>query len=175
MTLRTRTVAAPRGKPRRASPVTDYQRASALLWLSRDGNSEEVVYNPDLARVLRTIAQKYVVHVRTTANDEPVYRVTGLGQIWAVLQLKSDLASTGRSANMARPASEATIEERHVGRSGEWRVVDKARRVRTPWLASDVRTRVLEQAAKMAVRRTDPAKLTSRHTRDGDWVVVHAI
>jgi len=174
MSLRTRTVVEPRVKPRRLPPVTDNQRASALLWLSRDGNGEEVVYNADIERVLRTVASKYVVRVRETGGH-PVYRVTNLGQIWAVLQLKSSVAHSGRSsANFTRPPAE-TIEERHVGRTAEWRVVDSTRRVRTPWLAGDVRTRILEQAARMAVRRTDPAKLTSRHTRDGGWVLVHAL
>jgi hypothetical protein len=149
------------------------------LWLSQNGNVEEIVDDARIERALRTVAPKYVVRVRETAKG-PIYRVTKLGQIWAVLQLRQDDSSwtslTHRFANITRTKMDVlAVEERRIGRKAEWRVTDKVRRVRTPWLASDVRTLALERAAKTAVRRTDLAKLTSRHTRDGDWVIVHAL
>jgi len=61
-------------------------------------------------------------------------------------------------------------------RSDEWRVVDDVRKIRTPWMSGDIpnRTEAIV-AAKMAVKRTDPSKLTHRHTRDGEWVIVHSL
>ncbi len=170
-TARTK-MAAPRKGVRHAA-VTDRMRANVLLLLGNGG--EEIVPNSDIDRVLRTIPPNHVVRVRETREGYPVYRVTSAGQRWAVAQLASSTAHTGRSANLIRkgPGEPALIEERP---GGEWRAVDYLRHVRTPWLASGARTPIIERAAKMAVRNTDPTKLTPhRHTRDKDWVVVHSL
>jgi hypothetical protein len=162
-------------QPRR-DPVTDYQRANALIWLSNEG--EAVVHSHDIEQILRTIPPSRVVLVRRTADGTPVYRVTSAGQRWAIAQLASSLAHSGGVVAKRVPsvphAPEPMIETRQFGRGGEWRVVDYVRKVRTPWLTAVARTGILEKAAKMAVRRTDPQRLTHRHTRDDDWVVVHA-
>jgi len=169
-TARTRT-ATPRKATRRTA-VTDRDRANALLWLGNGG--EEVVPNSDVGRVLRTIAPNHVVRVRQTAEGHPVYRVTAAGQRWAVAQLASSPIHSGRSASLVRKDGEQSVIEERPG--GDWRVIDYARRVRTPWLASSSRSSIVERAAKMAVRRTDPAKLIAhRHTRDDDWVIVHSL
>jgi hypothetical protein len=149
--------------------VTDQQRANALLRL---GRGEEIVNSAEVERILRTMGPNHVVRVRQTPAG-PIYRVTPAGQRWAVAQLAS---SFGHSANIVRkpgvPRAEPLLIEE---RGSEWRVVDQARHVRTPWLSGSVRSSVVEKAAKFAVRRTDPAKPTGRHTRDGDWIVVHSL
>ena len=151
----------------RRGVVTDRQRANALLLLG-SGN-EEVVADSGVDRILRTLRPSLVVRVRQTKEGHSVYRATHAGQRWAVDQL----ATSPLHANLIRRRPGDAIEERP---NGEWRVIDYARRVRTPWRASAARTPVIERAAKMAVRRTDPSKLVAhRHTRDGDWVVAHSL
>lgn len=156
----------------RRETVTDRQRAEAILALA-SGN-EEVVYDSKIDRVLRTMASNYVVRVRRTPEGRSVYRVTRAGQRWALDQLASSPIHSTRAGNLTRKnGSDPVIEERP---DGDWRAVDYPRRVRTPWLASAARTSIIERAAKMAVRRTDPAKLVAhRHTRDADWIVVHSL
>ncbi len=167
------------GRGRRSSAVTDYQRANALLWLAQ-GN-EEVVHSTDVQNVLRTIPPTHAVRVRQTSDGVPVYRVTPAGQKWALAQLASSPAHGGTAANYGprrKPAAataEPVIETRPGPRGTDWRVVDYVRHVRTPWLGSDVRTNIVERAAKLAVRNTDPNRLTQRHTRDDDWVIVHSL
>ena len=168
-TARTKSATARKGAGRTA--VTDRQRATALLWLGNGG--EEVVPNSEIDRILRSMASNHVVLVRRTREGYPVYRVTPAGQRWAVAQLASSPVHIGRSANLVRKGDQPLIEERP---GGEWRAIDYVRRVRTPWLASSARTTIIERAAKMSVRRTDPKKLIAhRHTRDDDWVVVHSL
>jgi hypothetical protein len=168
-TTRTKS-AAPKPRAGRA-PVTDRQRANALLWLGRGG--DEVVPNSEIDRILRTMASNHVVRVRRTREGYPVYRVTPAGQRWAVAQLGSSPVHMGRSAYLVRKGDPPVIEERT---GGEWRAIDYFRRVRTPWLHGGSRTPIIENAAKTAVRRTDPKKLIAhRHTRDDDWIVVHSL
>jgi hypothetical protein len=69
----------------------------------------------------------------------------------------------------------SVIETRPGLRGTDWRVVDYVRYVRTPWLSADVRTNIAERAAKLAVHKTDPNRLTQRHTRDDAWVIVHSL
>lgn len=166
------------GSGRRSSAVTDYQRANALLWLAQ-GN-EEVVHSTDVQNVLRTIPPTHALRVRQTSEGVPVYRVTPAGQKWALAQLASSPAHGGTSADHGpkrKPTAtvDPVIETRGGIRGTEWRVVDYVRHVRTPWLGGDVRTNIVERAAKMAVRNTDPNRLTQRHTRDDDWVIVHSL
>lgn len=66
---------------------------------------------------------------------------------------------------------ELTLETR-PGANGttEKRVCDYVRKIRTPWLfygASD-------HVAACAVNRTNLERLTSRHSKDGDWIIVHS-
>jgi len=55
-----------------------------------------------------------------------------------------------------------------------WRILDPARKVRTPWLHDSAFNESTKKAAMYAVARTEREKLTHRHTIDGDWVVVHS-
>jgi len=166
------------GKSRRtkSSSVTDYQRANAILWLGRGG--EEVVYSPEAEHVLRTIPATHAVRVRRTTEGVPVYRATAEGQRWAVAQLAHSPAHGGTFADFkpkAAAPSGPVIETKPGTRGTDWRVIDYVRHVRTPWLDGNLRTRVLEIAAKMAVKRTDREKLTDRHSRDEGWVIVHRL
>lgn len=155
--------------------ATDYQRANALLWLAHDG--EAVVQSDDIERILRTVPSSRVVLTRHTKDGAPVYRVTAAGQRWALEQLSSSMAHSGRSEPLrtAPKIPEPAIESRRVGRATEWRAIDYARRIRTEWLESALRNEILERAAKTAVRRTDPSRLGKYHSREDGWVVVHAI
>jgi hypothetical protein len=67
------------------------------------------------------------------------------------------------------PLAQVTIQVRHGcnGRS-EWRAVDEVRKIRTPWQDGSG-----NDAARYAVARTNRNRLTSAHTVDGDWVIVH--
>jgi hypothetical protein len=51
------------------------------------------------------------------------------------------------------------------------RIVDYARKVKTPWLACC--NEVLANTAAAAVMRTLRSSLTWRHTVDGEWIIVH--
>lgn len=159
--------------------MTDRQRANAILRLGRGG--EEVVYSSEAETILRTIPAMHAVRVRRTAEGVPVYRATAEGQKWAVAQLAHSPAHGGNFADFtpkkapALAVSEPVIETKSGIRGQEWRVIDYVRHVRTPWLDGGLRTRILETAAKTAVKRTNRDKLTDRHTRDEDWVVVHSL
>jgi hypothetical protein len=171
MAATTRTKSAAPRKSLRRTPVTDRQRANALLRLGNGG--EEIVPNSEIDRILRTIASNHVVPVRRTREGYPVYRVTSAGQRWAVDQLASSAVHTGRSANLVRRGDHILIEERP---GGEWRAIDYVRRVRTPWLHGGSRTQIIERAAKAAVLATEPKKLMApHHTREDDWIVVHSL
>jgi len=165
------------GKSRRTK-VTDHQRANAILWLGLGRAGEEVVYSSEVESILRTIPATHAVRVRRTADGAPVYRATAAGQKWAVAQLAhspAHVASFADFASKGSASSEPVIETKAGLRGTDWRVIDYVRHVRTPWLDGNLRTRVVETAAKKAVKGTDRDKLTDRHTRDRDWVVVRRL
>lgn len=53
----------------------------------------------------------------------------------------------------------------------EFRVLDHARKVRTPWQAAGYAS---DHVAACAVNRTDRDRLTPRHTTDGEWIIVRS-
>jgi hypothetical protein len=118
--------------------------------------------------------------VRQTSEGVPVYRVTRAGQQWALAQLATPghwLPAGGKAANYSsstKPVG-ASAEPVIETRGAEWRVVDYVRHVCTPWMSANMRTSIMERAAKRAVRDTNPNRLTQRHTRDAGWVIVHSL
>jgi hypothetical protein len=102
---------------------------------------------------------------------------SGRGRVWS-----HSFGATERSDSRllleGAPRAVATVDTRPGINRGpdDWRVIDNVRKIRTPWMSGNIPNRTdAIIAAKLAVKRTDPAKLTHRHTRDGEWIIVHSL
>ena len=58
-----------------------------------------------------------------------------------------------------------------------WRLVDAARKIRTPWLTGKFTDDpALYRGIKLAVETADRNKIVPhRHTFDGEWLIVHTL